>query len=665
MNYRFAEFEINVARRELRRAGAIVHTEPQVFDLLVHLIRNRHRIVGKDELFDTIWHGRIVSDATLNSRISAARRALGDSGNDQNLIRTLHKRGFRFVGEVDDDNPAPTADATEQRPSLQGVVDEAAKFVPAGKSPSIPDRPSTAALPLPATGHDPDQEHVTDDLTAAATPAAGSSDRASDPAGGYAPLHDDRGVGWALVEQGVTPKLRRTVRTPLFAVAAIGLASLPVFAGSWLLSSTAPPAPHASLALASTAADRLKTQVPSIAVLPFITRSEDAKLDYLADGITDSLISDLVRAMPGISVVSRGTAFTYKGRAVDARQIGRELGVRYLLKGSIVFEGERVRVNTELAETNEGNQLWAERFDTERKGILQVQDEIVARVSRAIGLKVVDIEARRSWRERPSSAELIDLIMRGKAVLNLPSSPATMMEARGLFEQALAVEPTSVDGLTGVATTLVFEFLNGYYETGNDERLRKAELLLDQAGTIEPTHLMTLKAKAALRRTQGKFDDAIAVAQTVIMENPGEPWAYKEIGLSNIYLGRPEQALDWFVKAARIGPRDPARWTWLDGRGHALILLGRDEEAIHALTSALDANPKYLTSHAFLAATYALLDRPDQARAALATYLQRYPDTRISTFRRLSPVPFALTSPKYRQQHERINEGLRKAGMPE
>ncbi|MDQ1749428.1 MAG: hypothetical protein QOE71_484 [Pseudonocardiales bacterium] len=665
MNYRFAEFEINVARRELRRAGSIVHTEPQVFDLLVHLIRNRHRIVGKDELFDAIWQGRIVSDATLNSRISAARRALGDSGNDQNLIRTLHKRGFRFVGEVDDDNPAPTAVATEQRPSLQGAVDEAAKFVPAAESPSISAEPSIAALPLPATGHDPDQEHAADDLTATAAPAAAPSDCASDPAEEYAPLHSDRVVGWALVEQGVPPKPRRIARIPLFAVAAIGLVSLPVLAVSWLLSSTAPPAPHASLALASAAADRLKTQASSIVVLPFITRSEDAKQDYLADGITDSLISDLVRAMPGISVVSRGTAFTYKGRSVDARQIGRELGVRYLLKGSIAFEGERVRVNTELAETNEGNQLWAERFDTERKGILQVQDEIVARVSRAIGLKVVDVEARRSWRERPSSAELIDLVMRGKAVLNLPSSPATMMEARGLFEQALAVEPTSVDGLTGVATTLVFEFLNGYYETGNDERLHKAELLLDHAGTIEPTHLMTLKAKAALRRTQGKFDDAIAVAQTVIMENPGEPWAYKEIGLSNIYLGRPEQALDWFVKAARIGPRDPARWTWLDGRGHALILLGRDEEAIHSLTSALDANPKYLSSHAFLAATYALLDRPDQARAALATYLQRYPDTRISTFRRLSPVPFALTSPEYRQQHERINEGLRKAGMPE
>ena len=571
------------------------------------------RIVGKDELFDAIWHGRIVSDATLNSRISAARRALGDSGNDQNLIRTLHKRGFRFVGDVDDDNPAPTADATEQRPSLQGVVDEAAKFVPPGKSPSIPDMPSTAALPLPATGHDPDQEHVTDDLTAAATPVAGSSDRASGPAGEYAPLHDDRGVGSALVEQGVTPKPRRTARAPLFAAAAIGLVSLPVLAGSWLLSSTAPPAPHASLALASTAADRLKTQVPSIAVLPFITRSEDAKLDYLADGITDSLISDLVRAMPGISVVSRGTAFTYKGRAVDARQIGRELGVRYLLKGSIAFEGERVRVNTELAETNEGNQLWAERFDTERKGILQVQDEIVARVSRAIGLKVVDIEARRSWRERPSSAELIDLIMRGKAVLNLPSSPATMMEARGLFEQALAVEPTSVDGLTGVATTLVFEFLNGYYETGNDERLRKAELLLDQAGTIEPTSPHDLEGEGGASAHAGQVR-----RRHCRSPNGHHGESRRTVGLQGDRLVEHiSRAAGTGARLVRQGRLVSVRATRRDGPGWTVegtlsSCSGGTRRPSTSLTSALDANPKYLTSHAFLAATYALLDRPDR-----------------------------------------------------
>jgi TolB-like protein len=463
---------------------------------------------------------------------------------------------------------------------------------------------------------------------------------------------------------------RRSARKMLVAVAMVCLVSVPA-AAWWLLSSSSPsPTPYVKESIAlkkepETPSDRLSAAAPSIIVLPFINLSGDATQDYMADGVTDSLTSDLARAIPGISVVSRDTAFTYKGRNADARQIGRELEVRYLLDGSVVVEGERVRVNIQLVETKEGNQLWSERFDTERKSILQVQDEIVGRVSRAIGLKVIDIEARRSRLERPSSNELVDLILRGKSVLNLPSSPATMIEARGLFEQALKVQPSDVDGLAGVASTLVFEFLNGYYETEGDQRLQRAELLLDRASAIEPGHIMLLKAKAALRRAQGKFNDAIAAAEAVIMENPGEPWAYKEIGLSTMYLGQSGQALDWFAKADRIGPRDPGRWTWLDGRGHALILLGRDEEAIRSLISALDANPRNVSSHAFLTASYALLGRSDEARASLATYLQRRPDSRVSTFRRLSPVPLVLTSQIYQQQHERLKAGLRKAGMPE
>jgi adenylate cyclase len=494
-------------------------------------------------------------------------------------------------------------------------------------------------------------------------------DRPSAAVGGRSISHGDRNA------VTLPPDDRRTwrwvARNLLFAVAVNGLGSLLVTAAWWLAAPAAPsPAPHAkgTIVLAGetdAAGNRMRAPAPSIVALPFINLSGDAKQDYVADGITDSLTSDLARALPGILVVSRDTAFTYRGRGVDARQIGRELEVRYLLEGSVLLEGERIRVNTRLVETKEGSQLWAERFDAERKGILQVQDEIVARVSRAIGLKVVDIEARRSLRERPGSAEFIDLIMRGKAVLNRPSSPATMIEARDLFEQALKVQPTSVDGLAGVATTLVFEFLNGYYDTGADKGLRRAELLLDRALTIEPRHLMALKAKAALRRAQGRFDDAIAAAEAVIAENPGEPWAYKEIGLSTMYLGDPERALQWFAKAERISPRDPGRWTWLDGRGHALILLGRNDEAIRALNSALDANPKNVAPHAFLAAAYALLGRSDEARAALAAYEQMRPGTRISTFRSRSPVPLVLTSAKHQQQRERLNEGLRKAGMPE
>jgi adenylate cyclase len=256
-------------------------------------------------------------------------------------------------------------------------------------------------------------------------------------------------------------------------------------------------------------------------------------------------------------------------------------------------------------------------------------------------------------------------VLRGRAALNQPSSPPSMIEARGLFEQALKVQPTNVDALAGVAATLIFEFLNGYYSTGGEKRLHRAELLLDRALAIAPRHVMALKAKAALRRTQGKFEDAIATAEAVIAENPGEPWAYKEIGLSHLYQGRPEQALEWFDKADRIGPRDPGRWTWLDARGHALILLGRDAEAVRALTTALDANPRYMSSRAFLAAAYALLGQQEEARASLAIYDRDHPGTRISTFRTRSPVPLVLTSPNYQRQRARLAEGLRRAGMPE
>ena len=469
-----------------------------------------------------------------------------------------------------------------------------------------------------------------------------------------------------------TAPWRSAGRALMYAILINGLASLAVTAIWWVVSTQFPTGTsdtkddRAALANETASpAGRLQASAPAIVVLPLVNLSGDAKRDYVVDGITDSLISDLSRALPGTSVISRDTAFTYKGRVADARQIGRELDAHYLLEGSVVLDEDKVRVNARLVETKDGGQLWTERFDTERKSILDVQDEIVGRVSRAIGLKVVDVEAQRSLRERPSSNGISDLILRANAVLNLPTSPATMVEARSLFEQALAAQSDNVDGLAGVATTLVFEFLNGYYETGGDERLNRADPLLDRALTIQPRHLGAMKAKAALRRAQGKFDDAIAAAEAVIAENPGEPWAYKEIGLSTLYLGNPEQALEWFAKADRIGPRDPGRWTWLDARGHALILLGRDEEAIHSLIRALDANPRNVSSHAFLAAAQALVGRVGEAQEALASYLQRRPDSRISTFRRFSPVPLALTSPKYRQQHARVDEGLRTAGMPE
>jgi adenylate cyclase len=416
--------------------------------------------------------------------------------------------------------------------------------------------------------------------------------------------------------------------------------------------------------LLTPAASKPMTSGPSIVVLPFTNVGGDARHDYLADGITDSLTTDLSHALPGSFVVSRDTAFTYKGKPTDVRHIGRELNVRYALAGSVFPNGEKLRVNAELVDAKAGAQLWSERFDTERNDILQVQDEIVGRLARAIGLRVTDVEARRRERERPKSTDATDLLMRAKVIANRPSSRETMIGARDLYEQALKVEPENIDALAGVATTLVFEVLNGYYRAGNEQRLLQAEALLACTLAVEPHHLVSLKASAALRRAQGKFEEGIAAAEAVIGENPGEPWAYKEIGFSTMYLGNPLGALDWFAKADRLGPRDPARWTWLDGQGHALILLGRDEEAVRSLRSALDSNPSTVGTYALLASAYALAGLADKSRLALAQYQKYNPDVTVGSFRSLAPVPLNLTSQKYQQQFERLKEGLRKAGMP-
>jgi TolB-like protein len=426
-------------------------------------------------------------------------------------------------------------------------------------------------------------------------------------------------------------------------------------------------APEYAIVTAETTGVTQATPAPSLSmvVLPFLNLSGDAAQEYFSDGITDSLTTDLSRALPGSFVVARETAFTYKGKAMDVRRIGRELHVRYVLEGSALREGERIRVNARLLDAQIGNEIWAERFDTMRSGILQVQDEIVGRLSRAIGLQVINLEAQRSEREKPSNAEAIDLVLRGQAALNRPSSAATLMAARGLFEQALKLQPDEVDALAGAATTYIFEVLNDYYPTDNQLRLQRAEPLLARALALDDRHLVALKGRAALLRAQGKFNDAIASAQMVIAQNPGEPWAYKEVALSMMYLGRSADALDWFEKAQLFGPRDPGRWTWLAGKGQVLLLLGRDGEAIASLRAALESNPADVGDYAVLAAAYALTGRQDEAHAALAQYDRFRPGVTVSTFRNLSPVPLQLTDPSFGQQRERLKDGLRKAGMPD
>jgi adenylate cyclase len=403
----------------------------------------------------------------------------------------------------------------------------------------------------------------------------------------------------------------------------------------------------------------------SIVVLPFANLSGDPQQDYFADGISQSLITDLSRALPGSFVVARGTAFTYKGREVDAAQVGRDVNVRYLLEGSVITDGDRLRVNARLIEAETSTELWAERFDSQRKDVLEIQNQIVARLSRSIGLELVDIEARRSERERPGNPSAIDLIMRAQAVANRPASPDTMIAARALFQRALEHDRENVDALAGMAGTYVFEVLNSYYSNDREQRLHDAKALIDRALAIEPHHIVALKIHSAIFRAEGHFEDAIAASEMVIAQNPGEPWSYKEIGLSHLYLGRFEEALHWFKKADQIGPRDPSRWIWLGAMGRVHFFLGRNDEAIRLLRLSANANPRDARAYALLAAIYAVSGQNEDAASALDSCLRLRPDMTINRFFADWSVALQATSPTYQRQHERFREGLRIAGMAE
>lgn len=404
----------------------------------------------------------------------------------------------------------------------------------------------------------------------------------------------------------------------------------------------------------------------SIVVLPFLNLSQDPSLDFLVDGIVDGLMTDLSRALPGSLVISRSTAFTYKGRQVPTRQIGEELRVRYLLEGSVLADATRVRVNVQLIDTRTDEHLWSERFDAERKNILQAQEEIVARLSRSAGVEMVRSEGRRCSYEAADGDDATELVMRGNALATDLGHKERAAEAVALFTRALERDPDNADAMIGIAATLTYQVLNQYQTKRRNALLDEAEALIIRAISLSPDHIGVMKARAVLLRARGRFADAIIADQSIIALNPGEPTAYRELGLNNLYLGEPQKAVEWFRRADRIAPRDRARWSWLQGLGRALIQLRQDNEAAEVLRLAVHNNPRYALGRAFLAAAEALAGNINSARLHLAKYDELDPSMTICRFAEArASVPLDAVSPVYLRGQERILEGLRRAGMPE
>lgn len=521
MQYLFEDYSLDPDRRELTRHAEAVAIGPKVFDLLLYLIQNREHVVSKDDLLEAVWSGRIVAESTLTSHINAVRKAIGDSGEEQRLVRTITRKGFRFVGEI--------------------------KEASAGASPR-------------------------------AEPAK----------------------------------------------------------------SEAPPAPALTL-----------PDTPSIAALPFLNLSDDIEQEYFTDGVVEDIITALSRNR-WLFVIARNSSFTYKGRAVDVKQVGRELGVRYVLEGSVRKAGRSVRVTGQMIDASTGAHVWAERYDRSSEDIFALQDEIALSAVGAIAPSVRKAEIERVRRKRPDSLDAYDLVLRAQPDVD-SGMPEQVTRALALLERAIALEPTYALAHGNAAMCHHCLFLRaGLQEVNRAASIRHARsaIVYGQDDALALTW-------AAFSIGMDEHDRAAAFTalEAALAISPSSALTYI---LGSVILGwggEAERAIEWSERGMRLSPFDSWVWAAFDAQAMSHLLRGRYEEACRAAYKAVQANPAHSITYVQLAAALAKLGRLDEARAAAARVLELQPAFRYSRqFAGVNCAP-ALA--------EALGGALQAAGLPE
>jgi TolB-like protein/class 3 adenylate cyclase/Tfp pilus assembly protein PilF len=402
----------------------------------------------------------------------------------------------------------------------------------------------------------------------------------------------------------------------------------------------------------------------SIVVLPFANLSNDPEQQYFADGITEDLTTDLSR-IADMVVISRNTAFTYQGKRVDTKQIGRELGVRYVLEGSVRRSSNLVRVNAQLIDAETDAHLWAERFDRDIGGLFAVQDEITGRIASALGTELVDAEAGRST----VNPDVLDYILRGRAAMNRGSGREHSVEATRLFEGALALDPSSAGAKTWLARAIISPVLNGVVDPSGAD-LKRAEELIEQALVTSPSDPLAHLAKGQLLRAQGRFADAVPEYEAVIASDRNFAVVFAFLGWCKFAAGlADEEVVRLAEQAIRLNPRHPSVAIAYNLISSVRLYQSRPDpdEAIVWKEKAVHVNPKHPWGHSGLAVAYALKGEINRAAGELAE-AQKLSDrfSSISRFRASAAVSSELNTPANRDRFETIVvAGLRKAGMPE
>ena len=396
----------------------------------------------------------------------------------------------------------------------------------------------------------------------------------------------------------------------------------------------------------------------SVVVLPFANLGGGPEQEYFVDGVTESLTTDLSR-IRGAVVIGRNTAFTYKGKAVDLKQIGRELNVRYALEGSVQRGGDRMRVNVQLIDAETGSHLWAERFDKPLADLFDMQDEIVARLAGALNAQLVAAEARRA--EQAPNPNSIDLYFQGLAWANRGPTPDNLAQARSFYDRALTADPDHVDALvqSGAADALAGATLTA---TDPMAAFFAAEAKLTRALSVVPDHALGHMWLGFVDVCTKRGEMGIAESEHALALDRNLAPAHASIGIGKSFIGRAEETEAHIVEALRLSPRDMFAFTWMHVAGAAKNQLSSWEAAVAWFRRSIQANRSYPYPHFALGAALAQLGRLDEARSAVKAGVALNPSFTLSSARALWTA--FSDDPTYLAQVEPTLDGLRKAGLP-
>lgn len=521
----FDGYSLDPQRRELTFQSNVIAVGPQAFDLLLHLVENRDRVVTKDDLLHAVWAGRIVSESTVSSHINAVRKAIGDSGDEQRLVKTVPRKGFRFVGEII--SPPP------------------------GEKAPIEATPSRAPMPDP---------------------------------------------GLALPDK------------------------------------------------------------PSIAVLPFHNLSNEPQQDYFADGIVEDVIAALSRSR-WLFVVARNSSFAYKGRVTDVKEVGRELGVRYILEGSVRRSGARVRITGQLVDAATGANIWAERFEGSIADVFDLQDQITENVVGAIAPQLERAEIERAKRKPTENLQAYDHYLRGMAKLHTGTREA-LNEALPSFLKAIELDPEYASAYGMGAWCYFWRRVNGWTsdrveETKEGIRLGRLAVELGRDDAVALT-----RGGHALAHLAGELDNGLALLDRAVLLNPNLAAAWFLGGYLRAFRGETEGAIDHFNHALRLSPLDLEMFRMQAGIALAHFFARRFDVASRWAEEALRSLPSFTVAVAVLAASDAHRGQIQNAAAAVQRLRVLDPLLRVSNLGEWLPIHRSEDAIAFA-------DGLRSAGLPD